>query len=122
DDFFFQAEDGIRDATVTGVQTCALPIFAIATALVTASGSGAKVGSEPRSVGQLLANEATDTSSISPAPAKNSRGVYRRRLHATTPAMPAVTSRPPNTSLAAIVTIVLRVALARARRCQSSGT
>src|SRR5271169_4920652 len=25
--FFFQAEDGIRDATVTGVQTCALPIF-----------------------------------------------------------------------------------------------
>src|SRR5437867_7228439 len=26
--FFFQAEDGIRDRTVTGVQTCALPIFA----------------------------------------------------------------------------------------------
>src|SRR5689334_8632010 len=26
-DFFFQAEDGIRDGTVTGVQTCALPIF-----------------------------------------------------------------------------------------------
>src|SRR6266852_8159364 len=26
--FFFQAEDGIRDATVTGVQTCALPISA----------------------------------------------------------------------------------------------
>src|SRR2546427_13132749 len=25
--FFFQAEDGIRDLTVTGVQTCALPIF-----------------------------------------------------------------------------------------------
>src|SRR5205085_5308771 len=24
---FFQAEDGIRDLTVTGVQTCALPIF-----------------------------------------------------------------------------------------------
>src|SRR5689334_24303004 len=31
--FFFQAEDGIRDGTVTGVQTCALPIFT--------SGSGA---------------------------------------------------------------------------------
>src|SRR5689334_23814165 len=28
--FFFQAEDGIRDGTVTGVQTCALPIFASA--------------------------------------------------------------------------------------------
>src|SRR5207245_7626552 len=25
--FFFQAEDGIRDATVTGVRTCALPIY-----------------------------------------------------------------------------------------------
>src|SRR5437867_9874578 len=25
--FFFQAEDGIRDRTVTGVQTCALPIW-----------------------------------------------------------------------------------------------
>src|SRR5690348_17557168 len=25
--FFFQAEDGIRDGRVTGVQTCALPIF-----------------------------------------------------------------------------------------------
>src|SRR2546430_4956454 len=27
--FFFQAEDGIRDLTVTGVQTCALPISRI---------------------------------------------------------------------------------------------
>src|SRR2546429_3508041 len=29
--FFFQAEDGIRDVAVTGVQTCALPIFAYET-------------------------------------------------------------------------------------------
>src|SRR5258708_22514897 len=27
--FFFQAEDGIRDDLVTGVQTCALPIYAV---------------------------------------------------------------------------------------------
>src|SRR5437763_16466459 len=27
--FFFQAEDGIRDTSVTGVQTCALPIFGL---------------------------------------------------------------------------------------------
>src|SRR5437763_14213212 len=27
--FFFHAEDGIRDTSVTGVQTCALPIFII---------------------------------------------------------------------------------------------
>src|SRR5690554_6977272 len=46
--FFFQAEDGIRDADVTGVQTCALPIFfpaavaapAGSTATRTAAGSG----------------------------------------------------------------------------------
>src|SRR5260370_673605 len=29
--FFFQAEDGIRDSSVTGVQTCALPIWPSAT-------------------------------------------------------------------------------------------
>src|SRR5438309_8344564 len=28
--FFFQAEDGIRYGTVTGVQTCALPIWCVA--------------------------------------------------------------------------------------------
>src|SRR5260370_1431047 len=27
--FFFQAEDGIRDSSVTGVQTCALPISSV---------------------------------------------------------------------------------------------
>src|SRR5437763_16510889 len=31
--FFFQAEDGIRDTSVTGVQTCALPIFKFAAQL-----------------------------------------------------------------------------------------
>ena len=29
--FFFQAEDGIRDTSVTGVQTCALPISHVPT-------------------------------------------------------------------------------------------
>src|SRR5438093_7799086 len=32
--FFFQAEDGIRDWSVTGVQTCALPICIVAMSLV----------------------------------------------------------------------------------------
>src|SRR5690606_40369148 len=35
--FFFQAEDGIRDFHVTGVQTCALPILTIAKAGVNQS-------------------------------------------------------------------------------------
>src|SRR2546429_1631031 len=38
--FFFQAEDGIRDVAVTGVQTCALPISTSVTALI-ATGSKA---------------------------------------------------------------------------------
>src|SRR5207253_3936937 len=32
--FFFQAEDGIRDGHVTGVQTCALPILGAAIAYI----------------------------------------------------------------------------------------
>src|SRR3712207_8313956 len=32
--FFFQAEDGIRDIGVTGVQTCALPIWMMRTVLL----------------------------------------------------------------------------------------
>src|SRR5437867_13218440 len=40
--FFFQAEDGIRDRTVTGVQTCALPIFARALDEVCASAEQAE--------------------------------------------------------------------------------
>src|SRR2546428_7734327 len=34
--FFFQAEDGIRDLIVTGVQTCALPIYEFAESIVLA--------------------------------------------------------------------------------------
>src|SRR5439155_13648509 len=36
--FFFQAEDGIRDGHVTGVQTCALPIFPESLGSVSAAG------------------------------------------------------------------------------------
>src|SRR5256886_4027256 len=40
--FFFQAEDGIRDLTVTGVQTCALPISNVGERLET-TGTGRRV-------------------------------------------------------------------------------
>ena len=40
--FFFQAEDGIRDHCVTGVQTCALPIFARAERDVVVAGAAAQ--------------------------------------------------------------------------------
>src|SRR5690625_6166492 len=36
--FFFQAEDGIRDGHVTGVQTCALPILTVPDEEVNSSG------------------------------------------------------------------------------------
>src|SRR2546430_4861137 len=38
--FFFQAEDGIRDLTVTGVQTCALPICGLTGRVAVATGAG----------------------------------------------------------------------------------
>src|SRR2546429_2727494 len=47
--FFFQAEDGIRDVAVTGVQTCALPI------LWPASLSLALCGELPSKNGKVLA-------------------------------------------------------------------
>src|SRR5216683_8422328 len=42
--FFFQAEDGIRDLIVTGVQTCALPISAVAVTEVEIADSMRSVG------------------------------------------------------------------------------
>src|SRR5438874_10687470 len=36
--FFFQAEDGIRDLYVTGVQTCALPIWELDSLTVECAG------------------------------------------------------------------------------------
>src|SRR6267143_3897470 len=45
--FFFQAEDGIRDGTVTGVQTCALPISQL--------GAGAAVGAAAAGGGVVAA-------------------------------------------------------------------
>src|SRR3989442_227589 len=63
--FFFQAEDGIRDADVTGVQTCALPIFReqIVSDLLSKGGdSGSLVVDEGRhAVGLLFAGGATTT-------------------------------------------------------------
>src|SRR6266568_1525264 len=58
--FFFQAEDGIRDGTVTGVQTCALPISAHQEKLVRyqasqqakAEGAGGRAGRPPRPMDQ----------------------------------------------------------------------
>src|SRR5438034_7523903 len=56
--FFFQAEDGIRDHCVTGVQTCALPISAIRAAVARAAraprGTGPRVVLAPHVASRLL--------------------------------------------------------------------
>src|SRR5439155_12198238 len=64
--FFFQAEDGIRDGHVTGVQTCALPIYPrdrVRRAVLLPSGAGS-VQREAEGVrhhpGQAGASPATD--------------------------------------------------------------
>src|SRR6266498_4765641 len=68
--FFFQAEDGIRDADVTGVQTCALPISSRSAAARSAARSaGRTTQREPprvttvtqRGPGAGLAGRATTT-------------------------------------------------------------
>src|SRR6266571_7359691 len=45
--FFFRAEDGIRDGHVTGVQTCALPIFRLADGHPPLPGGSCGQGSGP---------------------------------------------------------------------------
>src|SRR2546427_2184845 len=67
--FFFQAEDGIRDLTVTGVQTCALPISRCARLRRTGlpipagprrGGDAGMSGSKQQQVSELL-HEAAET-------------------------------------------------------------
>src|SRR5207244_5431113 len=56
--FFFQAEDGIRDDLVTGVQTCALPIFKEVIRLCKAQGKTVVMGGPYASMGLNDAIEA----------------------------------------------------------------
>src|SRR5690348_17981015 len=55
--FFFQAEDGIRDGRVTGVQTCALPIL-VALADVVALLPGGPGDRQPRALRVLAHGDA----------------------------------------------------------------
>src|SRR3989337_986070 len=60
--FFVQAEDGIRDATVTGVQTCALPISYKLGAWVTGADAGAEppLPSTQQEIGRASCRESVD--------------------------------------------------------------
>src|SRR5215204_6499747 len=51
--FFFQAEDGIRDHCVTGVQTCALPISCGASVIRPPANTGSKAGAQNFALGRV---------------------------------------------------------------------
>mgnify|MGYP002525522337 CR=1 FL=1 len=52
--FFFQAEDGIRDSPVTGVQTCALPIYELIESIASYGSRVAEKIREENLVSQLM--------------------------------------------------------------------
>src|SRR2546429_5234837 len=83
--FFFQAEDGIRDVAVTGVQTCALPIFgatASSTAPVLRTLSRAPGPTDPtgKPFGLYVAKAAPAESSTSAYASAGSRRSEERRV------------------------------------------
>src|SRR5262249_59843243 len=66
--FFFQAEDGIRDWSVTGVQTCALPIW------VRDVAGGERLRPLPRAPARALLRRRASR----PRPGRRLRGAARR--------------------------------------------
>src|SRR5216684_6286989 len=66
--FFFQAEDGIRDVAVTGVQTCALPISPASKAAVMAF-TPAAIRSRAKLITRMLLAVATPMHMIAPVSA-----------------------------------------------------
>src|SRR3989475_7556408 len=75
--FFFQAEDGIRDLTVTGVQTCALPIFDLVRCeqchcLLDTAGPVPSADEAPRRIGAAQMPRAVDL------PIDHAHGLMRR--------------------------------------------
>src|SRR3712207_8103430 len=81
--FFFQAEDGIRDIGVTGVQTCALPIF------------------QPRAAGRrsFLSSDRT----VCPPPGGQERQSGRLRPHPAQSAPDAVVDRARSSDRKSVV-------------------
>src|SRR2546422_4373830 len=88
--FFFQAEDGIRDVAVTGVQTCALPISCV-------RGSSAKYSRHSETV--IPTSLPVETIALTPTFRSNARFTTMPAsapLWDATPSGPAMSgSRPP---------------------------
>src|SRR2546422_8018373 len=80
--FFFQAEDGIRDVAVTGVQTCALPISRAANrpgpSLSSPPHSGGPIARDRRRAGWSCSRPAPRTS---PSRSEEHTSELQSRLH-----------------------------------------
>src|SRR3712207_7092067 len=78
--FFFQAEDGIRDIGVTGVQTCALPISATGSATTpTPTTTATAWPTAPTTARRSRTATRTTTTTAAPAtPATSARSEERR--------------------------------------------
>src|SRR2546427_7207967 len=72
--FFFQAEDGIRDLTVTGVQTCALPISLDLIAVIIASLRETSLGEDHVIHQSLPRSDPTGHPSAGPASSQGASG------------------------------------------------
>src|SRR6266536_4751306 len=66
--FFFQAEDGIRDPLVTGVHTCALPIWAAAARWRSATGRRIDFESSTESSSEIIDPTATAMKTVAEMP------------------------------------------------------
>src|SRR5688572_31285629 len=85
--FFFQAEDGIRDLTVTGVQTCALPILpgdrakrGCSRGADTAAQPRDRGGAEPGDHNQVRAADAGNHTPLAGADVEIGRASCRERV------------------------------------------
>src|SRR6266700_7260202 len=80
---FFQAEDGIRDFHVTGVQTCALPIsipFAPSVAISVSTRLGSSCG--PHAAASLMPHETGDTATLEALRPRSGPGLAMLRARA----------------------------------------
>src|SRR2546430_10877178 len=73
--FFFQAEDGIRDLTVTGVQTCALPILSLRSLSYTFEVTGKNTDAVLNELSKVLDAEELDMEEINAVSADGSSRV-----------------------------------------------
>src|SRR5690606_39842813 len=77
--FFFQAEDGIRDFHVTGVQTCALPIFYASPPGLSAADAGGDFAPEAFRLGGATAEVHDRLAEVFPTGRSEERRVGKER-------------------------------------------